>query len=196
MFKSSKPISNTEYFAQSFWACFNFDEHPLNPVPKGIARKIFRLWFYPRYSMPVYMRLAQYFYRRKTFGGKLFVFLAHYFRRRNEVRNNFEVNFNNAIAPGVVFHHTGVTITAGTILETGVHVYNNVTLGSRNGGAPHVKKGAKLGSHSVILGGITVGENSIVAPGAVLITDVDDGMIAAGVPARIIGKATESQYNF
>ena len=71
-----------------------------------------------------------------------------------------------------------------------------MTLGARNGGAPYVKKGARLCSHSIILGGVTVGENSIVAPGAVLIDDVDDGMIAAGVPAKVIGKATDSQYDF
>ena len=123
-------------------------------------------------------------------------FLLIIFGGRTEVKNNFEVNLSDAIGPGVIFHHTGVTITAGTVLEAGVHVYNNVTLGSRNGGAPYIKKGAKLCSHSIILGRVTIGENSIVAPGAVLIDDVDDGMIAAGVPAKIIGKATHSQHNF
>ena len=196
MSKSHNPIEESSYFAESFRTCFSFDEHPLNPVPKGIFRKAIALWLYPRYSMSVYMRLAQYFYCKKAKGGRLFVLLAYYFRRKNEVKNNFEVNLSDAIGPGVIFHHTGVTITAGTVLEGGVHVYRNVTLGARNGGAPYVKKGARLCSHSIILGGVTVGENSIVAPGAVLIDDVDDGMIAAGVPAKVIGKATDSQYDF
>ena len=196
MLESHGRIEPSDYLPHSFRNCFSFDEHPLNPVPKGIFRKAIALWLYPRYSMSVYMRLAQYFYCKRTKGGSLFVFLAHYFRRKNEVNNNFEVNLSDNIGPGVIFHHMGVTITAGTVLEGGVHVYRNVTLGARNGGAPYVKKGAKLCSHSVILGGVIVGENSIVAPGAVLIDDVGDGMIAAGVPAKIIGKASHSQYNF
>jgi len=184
------------YFAKSVWECFSLDANPLNPTPKGIIKKILALWLYPRYSMSVYMRLAQYFHYRDAGKGGIFLLLALFFRRRNEVKNNFEVNFGDAIGPGVIFHHTGVTITAGSVIEPGVHVYNNVTLGSRNGEAPYIKKGAKLCSHTVILGGVTVGEKAIVAPGAVLVSDVEEGMVVAGVPARIVGKVTESNYNF
>ena len=41
-----------------------------------------------------------------------------------------------------------------------------------------------------------VGEKAIVAPGAVLVSDVEEGMVVAGVPARIVGKVTELNYNF
>ncbi|SVD88917.1 uncharacterized protein METZ01_LOCUS441771, partial [marine metagenome] len=152
-------------FAKSIRECFSFDTNPLNPTPKGIIKKILALWLYPRYSMSVYLRLAQYFHYRDAEKGGMFLLLAYFFRRRNEVKNNFEVNFGDYIGPGVIFHHTGVTITAGSVIEPGVHIYNNVTLGSRNGEAPYIKKGAKLCSHTVILGGVTVGEKAIVAPG-------------------------------
>jgi len=184
------------YFAKSVGECFSFDTNPLNPTPKGIFKKVIALWLYPRYSMSVYMRLAQYFHYRDAGKRGIYNLLACFFRRRNEVKNNFEVNFGDAIGRGVIFHHTGVTITAGSVIEPGVHVYNNVTLGSRNGEAPYIKKGAKLCSHTVILGGVIVGEKAIVAPGAVLVSDVEEGMIVAGVPARVIGKVTESNYNF
>ena len=50
----------------------------------------------------------------------------------------------------------------------------------------HIKKNAWIGANSTILPGVTVGENSIVAAGAVVSTDVPDNTIVGGIPAKII----------
>lgn len=47
-----------------------------------------------------------------------------------------------------------------------------------------VKKGASLGSGSIILCGVTIGENSIIGAGSVVTKDVPPNTIWAGVPAR------------
>ncbi len=44
-----------------------------------------------------------------------------------------------------------------------------------------------IGSHSVILKGVTVGAGAVVAAGAVVTRDVPPLAIVAGVPARVIG---------
>ena len=51
-----------------------------------------------------------------------------------------------------------------------------------------VKKGASIGANATILGGITIGENSIVGAGAVVTKDVPANAVVAGNPARIIRK--------
>jgi len=48
-----------------------------------------------------------------------------------------------------------------------------------------VKKGCFLGINSTIINGITIGENSIVAAGAVVIKDVPPNVLVAGCPASI-----------
>ncbi len=50
-----------------------------------------------------------------------------------------------------------------------------------------IKRGASLGSGSVLLCGITVGENAMVGAGAVVTKDVPDNAVVAGVPARLRG---------
>ncbi len=50
-----------------------------------------------------------------------------------------------------------------------------------------VKAGASLGSNATILCGITIGEGALVGAGAVVVRDVPDFAIVAGVPARIVG---------
>lgn len=49
-----------------------------------------------------------------------------------------------------------------------------------------VKKGASIGSGAIIMGGVTIGENSLIGAGAVVTHSVPANTTVAGVPARII----------
>ena len=49
-----------------------------------------------------------------------------------------------------------------------------------------IKKGAWIGVGATILPGVTIGENSIVAAGAVVSKNVPDNVIVGGIPAKII----------
>ncbi len=53
-------------------------------------------------------------------------------------------------------------------------------------GAIRIKKNAWIGANATILPGVTVGENAVVAAGAVVSKDVPDNTIAGGVPAKVI----------
>jgi len=54
-----------------------------------------------------------------------------------------------------------------------------------------LKRNCWIGANSVILPGVTVGVNSVVAAGSVVTKDVPDDTVVAGVPARVIKKVTE-----
>jgi acetyltransferase-like isoleucine patch superfamily enzyme len=56
-----------------------------------------------------------------------------------------------------------------------------------NGGGPvHIKEGAWLCTRSIIVGPVTVGRHAVVAAGAVVVDDVPDYALVAGVPARVV----------
>lgn len=50
-----------------------------------------------------------------------------------------------------------------------------------------IKRGASIGANATIVCGNTVGENALIASGAVVTKDVPDYALMAGVPARRIG---------
>jgi len=56
-----------------------------------------------------------------------------------------------------------------------------------------VKKGGRIGVHATILPGITIGEDAMVAAGALVTKDVPPGKIYAGVPAKEFGNVPEDQ---
>lgn len=49
-----------------------------------------------------------------------------------------------------------------------------------------IKRNAWIGAGATILPGVTIGENAVVAAGAVVSKDVPDNVIVGGIPAKII----------
>lgn len=50
----------------------------------------------------------------------------------------------------------------------------------------HIKRNAWIGAGATILPGVTVGENAVVAAGAVVSRDVPANTVVAGIPAKVI----------
>ena len=48
------------------------------------------------------------------------------------------------------------------------------------------KRNCKIGSHSVVMPGVTVGENSIVGACSFVNHDIPDNVVAVGIPAKVI----------
>lgn len=102
-----------------------------------------------------------------------------------------------------VFINSGAMFTdlGGIELEDKVLVGPNVTIISVNHSldpekrhgvelkAVLIKENAWLGANATILPGVTVGENAVVAAGAVVSKDVPANTVVAGVPAKVIKKS-------
>ena len=51
-----------------------------------------------------------------------------------------------------------------------------------------IKQNAWIGANAIILPGVTIGNNSVVAAGAVVTQDVPANAVVAGIPAKVIRK--------
>ncbi len=83
--------------------------------------------------------------------------------------------------------HYGVEI--GNNVQIGSHcsIYSHSTI-DRKKGPVILKNNCKIGSHSVILPGVRVGENSIVGAFSLVKDDIPANVVAVGIPARVIRK--------
>ena len=88
-----------------------------------------------------------------------------------------------------------VFIPTGVIIEDNVFIGPNVTFTNdkypRVGGEwrllpIRVKRGASIGANSIIIAGVTIGENALVGAGSIVTKDVPSNAVVAGNPARII----------
>lgn len=87
-------------------------------------------------------------------------------------------------------HATGVVIGETAIVGSDVTIYQGVTLGGTGKGHgkrhPTVCDGVFIGNNANLLGNITVGENSRVGAGSVVLSDVPPNSTVVGVPAHIV----------
>ncbi|MBC3539096.1 sugar O-acetyltransferase [Rufibacter sediminis] len=86
----------------------------------------------------------------------------------------------------------GITIEDNVMIAPKVSLLTEghpIPTGSRQSLVPkpiHIKKNAWIGASATILQGVTIGENSVVAAGAVVSKDVPDNTVVGGIPAKII----------
>lgn len=89
----------------------------------------------------------------------------------------------------------GAVIGYGAIIWTLNHDYNDIHFCGK--GAPvTIGRRAWICSNSIILPGITIGEGAVVASGAVVTHNVEPYTIVGGVPAKVIGKRAEKEYDY
>ena len=78
------------------------------------------------------------------------------------------------------------------LVQIGSHcsIYSISTIDNKKG-IVKLKKNCKIGSHTVVMPGVTVGENSIVGACSFVNSDIPDNVVAAGVPAKVIREIDE-----
>lgn len=118
-----------------------------------------------------------------------------------EIRVPFYTDYGRNIHIGKnVFINNGATFTdlGGIYLDDDVLIGPNASLISvnhpldpqqRHGNilSPvHVHRNAWIGANATVLPGITIGENAVVAAGAVVTHDVPANTVVAGTPARVL----------
>ena len=77
-------------------------------------------------------------------------------------------------------------------VQIGSHcsIYSVSTIDNKEGEVI-LKKNCRIGSHSVIMPGVTVGENSIIGAFSFVNKDIPDNIVAVGVPAKVIKRIKE-----
>ncbi|MBC8368607.1 MAG: serine O-acetyltransferase [Planctomycetes bacterium] len=114
------------------------------------------------------------------------------------ISETFAVDIHPAaqIGCGIFLDHaTGFVAGETTGIESNVSILHEVTLGGtgkdRGDRHPKVRSGVLLGAGAKILGNVEIGECAKVGAGSVVLKDVPPHTSVAGVPAQIIGKASE-----
>ena len=79
----------------------------------------------------------------------------------------------------------GVVIEDEVQIGSHCSIYSVSTIDGKEGKVT-LKKNCKVGSHSVVMPGVTIGENSIIGAFSFVNKDISDNVVAFGVPVKII----------
>ncbi len=130
-------------------------------------------------------RLAHWFYR-----GKLY-FIARAISQISRFFTGIEIHPGAKIGRRLFIDH-GMGVVIGETCEIGdnVTIFQGVTLGGtgkeKGKRHPTVKDNALISTGAKVLGAITIGENSKVGGGSVVLKDVPANSTVVGVPGRVV----------
>ena len=133
----------------------------------------------------IYYRFSHWLYKHRC------LFLARMVSQFARFMTGVEIHPGATIGRGLFIDHgSGVVIGETAVIGDNCTIYQGVTLGGT--GKEHGKRHPTLennvlvGSGAKVLGPFTVGENSRIAAGAVVLEEVPPNATAVGVPARIV----------
>jgi acetyltransferase-like isoleucine patch superfamily enzyme len=117
------------------------------------------------------------------------------------IGDNCNINCHTFIENNVKIGNN-VTVKSGVYLWDGIEVHNNVFIGPNvtftNDKYPKSKvypeefqntiihEGASIGAAAIILGGVNIGRNSLIAAGALVTKDVPPNTLVKGSPAKVV----------
>ncbi len=143
------------------------------------------LFLYPGLKAIRAHRIAHWFYSHN------FKFIARAISQHSAKKTNIEIHPGAKIGKRFFIDHgTGVVIGETSEIGDDVTIYQGVTLGGTGKDVgkrhPTIGNGVMIGSGAKVLGPFTVGDNSNIASGAVVLNEIPPNSTAVGVPARVI----------
>ena len=118
----------------------------------------------------------------------LYLYNLHKLRKLSRI-TGFQIHLNT-IGPGLTIWHWGAIIINGNSrIGENVTIRPDVVVGFKdeNGPAPIIGDNVTLNSGCRIIGnGIVIGDNVIIAPGAIVTKSFPSNCIVAGCPAKVI----------
>lgn len=140
---------------------------------------------YPSFKVMLKYRKAHKLYNRGHY------FLARWISQRAARKTGIEIHPGAVIGKGLFIDHgSGVIIGETTIIGDNVTLYQGVTLGGNGKETgkrhPTIKDNVMISAGAKLIGSFTVGENSKIGAGSVVIGEVPPNCTVVGVPGHVV----------
>ena len=143
------------------------------------------VFLYPSFKVILNYRIAHKLYLKKHF------FWARWISQRAARKTGIEIHPGATIGKGLFIDHgSGVIIGETTIIGDNVTLYQGVTLGGtgKEQGKRHptLKDNVMVSAGAKVIGSFTIGENSKIGAGSVVLEEVPPNCTVVGVPGRVV----------
>lgn len=143
------------------------------------------VFLYPSFKVMISYRIAHKLYCNKHY------FLARWISQRAVRKTGIEIHPGAQIGQNFFIDHgNGVIIGETAIIGNNVTLYQGVTLGGtgKEQGKRHptVKDNVMISAGAKVLGSFTIGENSKIGAGSVVLQEIPPNSTVVGVPGRVV----------
>ena len=143
------------------------------------------VFLYPSFKAILRYRVTHFLYVHKRY------ILARWYSQRTARKTGIEIHPGAQIGKGLFIDHGfGVVIGETTIIGDYVTLYQGVTLGGTGKECgkrhPTIGNNVMISAGAKVIGSFTVGENSKIGAGSVVLSEVPPNSTVVGVPGRIV----------
>ena len=139
----------------------------------------------------LYIRLWHFLYRKaQTRKNSVTRFFFKSLFRLHSRRHGIEIPTCTRIGKGLYLGHAyNITINGDTVVGENCHVHKGVTIGleprGKRAGTPTIGNMVSICVNATVVGNITIGDDVLIAPGALVNCDVPSHSIVVGNPCTI-----------
>jgi serine O-acetyltransferase len=125
--------------------------------------------------------------------GGVLCFIYRIILRRYSYKYGYQIPYNTKIGEGFYIGHYGTIIVSNkAVIGKNCNISPGVTIGQANRGklygVPTIGDCVWMGTNSIIVGNISIGNDVLIAPGAFVNFDVPDHSMVIGNPGKIVSK--------
>ncbi len=149
------------------------------------------VFLYPSFKAMLSYRIAHRLYKNRHY------FLARWISQRSARKTGIEIHPGATIGEGFFIDHgTGVVIGETTEIGDNVTLYQGVTLGGTGKECgkrhPTICDNVMISAGAKVLGSFTIGENSKIGAGSVVLEEVPPNSTVVGVPGHVVKRGDAS----
>ena len=181
---------NKEIGPKSFSELKKYIRQDVNFVSKKQQNLLKRYLFEAGVKYTFWLRVTRYFFLK---GNKAVVpfLLARFILKHYGYKYSFDISYRAQIGGGLQIAHYGyIIVPSMTAMGEYCRLRPGVVIGTKFTGKESqgviIGDGVEFGVGSKVLGDVTIGDNVIIGANAVVLENVPDNCIVAGVPAKII----------
>ena len=118
--------------------------------------------------------------------------LVYWHYKQLMYKTGIQLPIGTQVGGGIKFYHFGdVVINRNAIIGENASIYNGVTIGINlrpDGKAypPIIGDNVVLCTGAKVIGNVKIGSNSVIGANAVVVKDIPENSVAAGVPAKVL----------
>lgn len=134
-----------------------------------------------------------YFFRHASLASNVATrFFWRALLRLCSIRTGIQIPVGTKIGRGFrIVHFGAIVVNPGAVIGRNFNISQGTVIGisqGRSAGVPVIGDNVCMNANSVVVGGIRIGDNVLIAPGAFVNFDVPSDSVVIGNPGRIIPK--------
>lgn len=165
------------------------DKYSISSTTPDWTREQYQRFWEPAKKLLASIRLYQKVQGKADIYSRVLSKLAVLQHRFWSVITGADIPINSKLGGGLLITHpNGIVIHPMAEIGPNCLIFQQVTIGSRDGGIPVIGGHVDIGAGAKIIGGIKIGDHARIGANAVVLDDVPEGCSAVGVPAKIINR--------